>query len=150
MNADTARSRLRSGEVTERTIGVFYDVYNELGFGFLEDVYARSMSLALAEAGLTVRAEEPIVVRFRHHVVGEYRADLVVEHCVLVELKAVRELSPAHDAQVLNYLRATRYEVGLLLNFGPRPSFRRLVFENARKRQGSIRFHPRESAADSP
>jgi GxxExxY protein len=143
MNADTASRRLKSSDVTERAIGVFYDVYNELGFGFLEAVHARAMFLALAQAGLATAAEQPISVSFRGHSVGEYRADLVVEETVLVELKAVRDLTPAHDAQVLNYLRATSYEVGLLLNFGPRPSFRRLVFENSRKNWSRIRVYPR-------
>jgi GxxExxY protein len=143
MNADTAGIKLKNSEISERTIGVFYDVYNELGFGFLESVYARAMYFAIVHSGLAVAAEEPITVSFRNHIVGQYRADLVVERAVLVELKAVRELTPAHDAQVLNYLRATEHEVGLLLNFGPRPSFRRLVFENSRKRRGGIRVHPR-------
>jgi GxxExxY protein len=143
MNADTAGTSLKGREVTERTIGVFYDVYNELGFGFLETVYARAMYLALVQCGLSTAAEEPIIVSFRNQVVGQYRADLVVERTVLVELKAARDLTPAHDAQVLNYLRATSYEVGLLLNFGARPSFRRLVFENSRKSCSRIRVHPR-------
>jgi GxxExxY protein len=133
MNADAAGTTLKSRDITERTIGVFYDVHTELGFGFLEAVYAKAMFLALVQAGLATAAEQLIVVSFRNQIVGQYRADLVVEETVLVELKAGRDLTPAHDAQVLNYLRATSYEVGLLLNFGPRPSFRRLVFENSRK-----------------
>jgi GxxExxY protein len=143
MNADTTRARLVGGDITERTIGVFYDVYNELGFGFLEAVYSKAMFVALGEAGIAATIEEPISVRFRDQIIGHYRADLVVERCVLLELKAARDLSPAHDVQVLNYLRATDYEVGLLLNFGPRPSFRRLVFENTRKRPRGIRVHQR-------
>lgn len=92
------------------------------------------MSLAMAEAGLKVEPEMAIPVSFRGRVIGEYRADLVVEGCVLVELKATRALDPSHEAQVLNYLKATPLEVGLLLNFGPQPSVRRFILDNYRKR----------------
>lgn len=119
--------------LTERVIGTFYDVYNELGTGFLESVYEGSMALALGDAGLRVERQKLVHVHFRGRVVGEYRVDLLVDAVLVVELKCARAIDPAHEAQVLNYLRATELEVGLLLNFGPRPIVRRLVFSNERK-----------------
>jgi len=122
--------------LTERIIGVFHDVYNELGFGYVESVYRRAAHIALADTGLAVAAEVPVEVIFRGRVVGLFKADLVVEDAVVVELKTARAIDPAHEAQLLNYLRGTRLEVGLLLNFGKQPSFRRLVLSNAHKRTG--------------
>jgi len=142
MNADGRG--LKHKELTEKIIGVFYEVYNELGHGFLESVYEEAMAVALPQAGLKVERQVPLRVTFRGTVIGDFRADLLVESSVLLELKAGRELEPAHEAQLLNYLRATEIEVGLLLNFGPKPQFKRLVFENSRK---EIRVDPRESAA---
>lgn len=127
--------------LTQRIIGVFYEVYNELGCGFLESVYEEAVALAIRQAGLNVQKQFPVNVRFRGSVVGEFRADLLVENSVFVELKAARCLDTAHEAQLLNYLRATEIEVGLLLNFGPKPEFKRLVYENSRKN---------ERAADEP
>jgi GxxExxY protein len=102
------------------------------------------MFLALTKAGLSVRREVPVPVYFRGQDVGQFKADLVVEGCVLIELKAVQNLDRSHEAQVMNYLRATELEVGLLLNFGsPKPQFRRIVFENSNKK---IRVYPRVSA----
>jgi GxxExxY protein len=137
-------SKLLHAELTERIIGVYYDVYNEVGHGFLEAVYRNAMQIALAEAGLTVQREHPIPVWFRGQEIGLYRADLLVENCVLLELKAVAALERSHEAQLLHYLRATEIELGLLFNFGgTRPQFRRMVLENANKK---IRAHQRESA----
>ena len=131
-------------DLTEKIIGIYYDVYNEIGHGFLESVYNNAMYRALMEAGLTVQREVPVPVYFRGWDVGQFKADLVVSGCVLIELKAVQNLDRSHEAQVLNYLRGTELEVGLLLNFGhSRPQFRRLVLENKNKK---IRVHPRESA----
>jgi GxxExxY protein len=129
--------------LTEKVIGVFFDVYNDLGGGYLECVYQQSMAIALSDAGLAVEREAPIEVRYRGRRVGTFRADLVVEQLVLIETKAARALEDAHARQVLNYLRATDLEVGLLVNFGPRPTFRRWVYRNDRKRQGQ---YPRSSA----
>jgi GxxExxY protein len=123
---------------------VFYDVYNELGHGFLESTYAEAMVMALEESGLRSAREVSVPVWFRGRKVGQYYADMVVEGVVLLELKAARTLESAHEAQLLHYLRATEAEVGLLLNFGLRPQFRRLVFDNNRKK---IRENPRESVA---
>ena len=124
---------LKHRELTEKIIGVFYEVYNEMGHGFLESVYEGAMGVALPQAGLKLERQVPLRVMFRGAVVGDFRADLLVENAVLLELKAAREIEPVHEAQLLNYLRATQIEVGLLFNFGPKPQFKRLVFENSRK-----------------
>lgn len=121
-------------DLTEKIIGAFYEVYNELGFGFLEIVYHRSLLVALRAAGLQVEAEAKLPVYFRGQEVGTFEADVLVEKAVILELKAVDEVCPAHDAQLLNYLKASSIEVGLLLNFGPRPRLKRLAFSNDRKR----------------
>jgi GxxExxY protein len=114
-------------------VEVFYAVYNELGYGFLEAVYEEALSLALTQAGFTVSRQVPTPIWFRGQKIGDYKADLIVNNSVLVELKTVRAIEPAHEAQVLNYLRATDVEVALLLNFGPKPSFKRFLFDNNRK-----------------
>jgi GxxExxY protein len=125
---------LKHKEITDKILHAFFKVvYPALGFGFLEKVYENAMVIALREMGLKVEQQVKIVVYFAGQIVGEYFADLVVEGCVVVELKAVQTLLDEHDAQLLNYLRATEYEVGLLLNFGPQPRFRRKVFDNERK-----------------
>jgi GxxExxY protein len=126
-------SVLKHRELTEKVIGVFYEVYNELGTGFLESVYGNAMALALAERGLSVEQEKPVPVYFRGDPVGDFRADLVVNGLVICELKAASLLDRAFTAQLLNYLRATDIEVGLLLNFGPNAEFKRMVFENGKK-----------------
>ena len=135
---------LKHSNLTDKIIGVFYDVYNELGHGFLESTYSEAMALALTESGLANAREVPVPVWFRGRKVGQYFADLVVESNVLLELKATRTLESAHEAQLLHYLRSTEIEVGLLFNFGPRPQFRRLLFDNQRKK---IRGNPCESVA---
>ena len=120
-------------ELTYKIIGVYYDVYNELGHGFLESVYQKSFGLALENAGLSACWPISIPVWFRGQQVGQFEGDMLVQKCVLLELKAVRALDGSHQAQLLNYLRATDIEVGLLLNFGVRPEVKRLVFDNCRK-----------------
>jgi GxxExxY protein len=119
--------------LTKTLIGVYFDVYNELGFGFLEAVYERAFALALEQRGLRAVRQFPIVVWYRERRIGLYFADLLIEGAVIVELKAARALERSHESQVLHYLRATDVEVGLLLNFGPKPEFRRLIFTNDRK-----------------
>ena len=131
MNTET--HRFKHGEITQKVIGVFFDVFNELGHGFLESVYEKSLELALNAIGIDVRRKIEIPVWFRRTQVGDFEADMLVEGCVLLELKAVRRLDSSHEAQLLNYLRATDIEVGLLLNFGLKPEFKRLIFDNARK-----------------
>jgi GxxExxY protein len=135
---------LKHAELTEKIIGVFFDVYNELGHGFLEHVYEQAMCVALSGAGVEVERQVPIAVWFRGHCIGDFRADLIAERKVLLELKAARGIDLAHEKQLLNYLRATDIEVGLLMNFGGKAEFRRLVFENERKK---IRVDLRKSAA---
>jgi len=120
-------------EVTRKIIGIFYAVYNELGHGFLESVYQHSLVIALKAEGLRVCTPIEIPVWFRGNNVGNFEGDVLVENCVLLELKAARALDSAHQAQLLNYLRATDIEVGLLLNFGLKPEFKRLLFDNPRK-----------------
>jgi GxxExxY protein len=132
--------KYKHSELTDLIIGVFYEVYNELGHGFLESVYRNSLQLALTAKGLSVEAEVPISVRFRGKIVGDFRADLMVNDCILLELKAAETIVAAHEAQVLNYLRSTTLELGLVLNFGPKPQVRRLLFDNAHKKA----LYPRE------
>jgi len=132
-------------DLCHQIVGVFYSVYNELGHGFLEAVYEEALAIGLTEAGLHVTRQVPTPIWFRGRTIGEYKADLIVNGVVLLELKATKSLDSSHEAQILNYLRATNIEVGLLLNFGPKPQFKRFVFENNRK---GIRVHSREFAAD--
>lgn len=140
----TKSSGLKHAQLTEKIIGVFYEVYNELGYGFLESTYAQAMLIALQQEGLCASREISIPVWFRGKKVGQYFADLMVDETVLLELKTARIIESAHEAQLLHYLRATEIEIGLLLNFGVRPQFRRLLFDNARKK---IRENPCESVA---
>ena len=115
-------------ELTEKIIGCAFDVQNELGSGFLESVYEKAMVVALSDAGVPTRSQVPIKVNFRDQVVGEFYADLLVGENVIVELKAVSELVPQHQAQLINYLNATGIPVGLLINFGnPKLQYRRLT-----------------------
>ena len=120
-------------ELTDKIIGVFYDVYNELGHGFLESVYETAMVIALREKGINVERQVEIPVWFRGQKIGVFFADLMVENLVIIELKAVRSFDPSHEAQLLNYLRATEIEIGLLLNFGVKPEIKRKIFDNPRK-----------------
>ena len=126
--------RLKHSDVTSKILQAFFKkVYHQLGYGFLEKVYENAMAIELRRMGLEIKQQAKIDVYYAGEVVGEYFADLVVEDAVIVELKAARSILKEHEAQLLNYLRATPYEVGLLLNFGPKPDFRRKVFDNARK-----------------
>src|SRR6185312_9291954 len=127
-------SEMKHTELTEKIIGIFYSVYNELGHGFLESVYEEAMSISLVESGLKIERQFAVPVWFHGQQIGEFRGDLVVEDAVLLELKAIQRLETSHDAQIMNYLKATRFEVGLLLNFGPRPEVRRRIVGNHNKR----------------
>jgi GxxExxY protein len=131
-------------DLCHQIVGVFYAVYNELGYGFLEAVYEKAFAIGLAEVGLSVAQQVATPIRFRNRIIGDYKADIIVNNLVLLELKAARTFDPSHEAQILNYLRATDIEVGLLLNFGPKPHFKRFVFENNKK---GIRVHSRAFAA---
>jgi GxxExxY protein len=123
----------KHADLTEKIIGAFYKVYNTLGYGFSEKVYENALAHELRKLGLQVEPQARIVVYYDGEVVGEYQADLVVNGVVIVELKAVRQLTEEHEAQLLNYLKATPIEVGLLLNFGPKAEIKRRVYDNERK-----------------
>lgn len=114
-------------EISRRIVGCFYDVYNELGHGFLEAVYQRALLIALTQAGINCRTEVPIDVQFRGVSVGTYRADIVVDALVVLECKAGAAISPGHQAQLIHYLKATGLTLGIILNFGPKPSFKRML-----------------------
>jgi GxxExxY protein len=133
MNTDQEQIRGKHDELTQRIIGVFYLVYNELGYGFLESVYQGAMRIALMEVGLEVQTEVSIPVHFHGQVVGLFRADLVVDRKVLLELKSLEALLRQHESQTLHYLRSTELEVALLMNFGPVPKFKRFVLDNSLK-----------------
>lgn len=126
-------TKLQHAELTDRIIGTFYEVYNELGHGFIESVYENSLAIALRDKGCEVLQQVDIPVWFRSRQVGDFDADLLVDRKIILELKSARAIDPAHLAQLLNYLRATEIEVGLLLNFGPKAEFKRMAFENSRK-----------------
>ena len=127
MERNLPRRRLPHAELTGAIIGAFYDVYNALGFGFLEQVYVNALAIALERAGFALERERAYDVYFRDAIVGRYRVDLLVEKSVLIEVKAAYALADADRRQVLNYLRCTGVEVSLLLHFGPMPEFQRIV-----------------------
>ncbi len=117
-------------ELTKSLIGIFYDVYNELGYGFLEKVYHNSMLIELNKRGFEIESQKKINVFYKKEIVGEYIPDIIVNKSVIVELKCVEHIVDGHECQLLNYLKATDCEVGLLLNFGKDPEFIRKIFTN--------------------
>ncbi len=125
-------------DVTDLIIRAFYAVYNSLGYGFSEKVYENAMVIELRKLGLKVVSQARIVVFYEGQQVGQYNADLLVKDAVIVELKAARVLASQNEAQLLNYLKATTHEVGLLLNFGPQPEIKRKIYDNERK--GSLNW----------
>ena len=131
---DTDLTEIKQRELTEKIIGIFYKVYNALGYGFLEKVYQNAMMIEFDKAGISATSQAPIRVVYEEKVVGEYYADILVNNKVIVEIKAAAKLVPENEAQLLNYLKATDAEVGLLLNFGPKPEIRRKAFDNFRKK----------------
>jgi GxxExxY protein len=131
MNTDFQDTKY--SELTEKIIKFFYRVYNILGYGFLEKVYENAMMIEFRAEGVPAISQYPIEVTYQGEIVGEYYADILVDDKVVVEIKATRALATEHKAQILNYLRATDIEVGLLLNFGPKPEIKRKVFDNFRK-----------------
>lgn len=134
--------KLKHADITDKILKAFFTkVYRRLGYGFLEKVYVKALVIELRRMGMKVEEQVRILVYYDGIVVGEYYADLVVEDLVIVECKAVKKLDDDDEAQLLNYLRATPYEVGLLLNFGPRPEFRRKAFDNANK--ASVTWEPK-------
>lgn len=135
---------MKHKELTDKIIGVFYEVYNELGHGFLESVYEKAMVIAFQEKGIRIERQVEVPVWFHGQQAGIFYADLSVEELVIIELKAARTLDSSHEAQLLNYPRATEIEIGLLLNFGIRPEIRRRIYDNPRK---EIRADPCSSVA---
>lgn len=117
-------------DLTEAIIKCFYKVYNELGYGFLEKVYHNALLIELQNEELKVESQKPVKVSYQGDVVGEYYADIIVEDVVILELKATETVTEAHEFQLINYLKATGLEVGLLLNFGKKPQVKRKVFTN--------------------
>ena len=120
-------------DITGKIIKAFYEVNNTLGFGFLEKVYENAMVIELGKMGCKVLQQKNIKVYYEDEEVGDYYADLLVDDLVIVELKASESLCEEHEAQLINYLKATQIEVGLLLNFGKKAEFRRKIFTNDRK-----------------
>ena len=120
--------------ITKKIISAYYKVYNTLGYGFLEKVYENSMAIELRKSGLNVSQQKNIKVYYDSSEVGDYYADLLVEDLVIIELKAAKNIVDEHEAQLTNYLRATKIEVGLLFNFGKEPKFKRKIFHNHLKK----------------
>lgn len=120
-------------ELTEKIIKIFYRVYNKLGYGFLEKVYGNAMMIELSREGIPAVSQSAISVFYDGEIIGEYYADILVDSKIIAEIKAARSLAKENEAQLLNYLKATDIEVGLLLNFGPKPEIKRKAFDNFRK-----------------
>ncbi|MBW2662690.1 MAG: GxxExxY protein [Deltaproteobacteria bacterium] len=131
MNADYQDFKYK--ELTEKIIKIFYRAYNKLGYGFLEKVYENAMMIEFKKEGVPAVSQSAIKVYYEDEIVGEYFADILVDDRIIVEIKAARNLASEHGAQLLNYLKATSIEVGLLLNFGPKPEIKRKAFDNYRK-----------------
>jgi GxxExxY protein len=125
-------------EITDQILKAFYKVYNALGHGFLENVYESALAIELRQMGLQIKRQAPIKVYYGQHLVGEYFADLMVENKIILELKAAETIVQANVNQLQNYLKATEIEVGVLLNFGRKPEFKRRVFSNSRKTLNQI------------
>lgn len=133
MNADFQDNNFKYKELTEKIIAVFYKVYNKLGYGFSEKVYEKSLMIEFGKANIPATTQAPIKVLYESEIVGEYYADILVDNKVILEIKAAKCLVEENEAQLLNYLKATDIEVGLLFNFGPKPEINRKAFDNRRK-----------------
>ena len=131
MSTDYQDSKYK--ELTEKIIKIFYRVYNNLGYGFLEKVYENAMMIELEREDIPAVPQFAIKVFYEDKIVGDYFADILVDDKVIVEIKAARNLALENEAQLLNYLKARDKEVGLLLKFGPKPGIKRKVFDNFRK-----------------
>jgi GxxExxY protein len=125
---------MKHEELTEKIIQAFYKVYNTLGYGFLERVYLNAMYIELTAMGFKAEKEKKILVHYLGNVVGDYQADLIVEDIIAVELKAIDTLVEENEHQLVNYLKATTIEIGLLLNFGKKPQIKRKIFDNDKKK----------------
>lgn len=120
---------MKYSNFTEKIIKAAYTVHNVLGFGFLEKIYQNALIIELRKMGLNILSEEPIIVYYENEIVGQYVADIIVEKKVILELKAVKDLAIIHEVQLVNYLKATGIEVGLLINFGHSVQIKRKVFD---------------------
>jgi GxxExxY protein len=121
-------------DLTKAIIGIYYDVYNELGYGFLEKVYHNAMIIELKARGYEVENQKKLNVFYKKEIIGEYIPDIIINQSVIIELKCVEYMVESHECQLLNYLKATDCEVGLLLNFGKDPQFIRKIFTNEFKK----------------
>jgi len=121
---------LKHENLTGQIIKAFYKVYNTLGYGFLEKVYENALAIKLSKNNLTVIQQAPMAVYYEGHAVGNYFADILVQDLVILEIKAATSLVADHGTQLINYLKASKSEVGLVLNFGPKPEFQRKVFDH--------------------
>jgi len=124
---------LKHKEISDKILKAFFNVYNSLGRGFLESVYEKSMIIELNNLGLKAESQMSIDVYYQNEIVGEFRAGIVVENRIIIELKAVKSIIKEHEAQLMKYLKATKIEVGLLLNFGEKPEIKRFAYDNSRK-----------------
>ncbi len=131
MNADYQDFKYK--ELTEKIIEIYYRVYNKLGYGFLEKVYENAMMIEFKKENISAVTQSAIKVLYEGEIVGEYFADILILDKIIVEIKAAKNIAEEHEAQLLNYLKATDIEVGLLLNFGPEPEIKRKAFDNLRK-----------------
>jgi GxxExxY protein len=131
MNADY--QDFKYVELTEKIIEIYYRVYNKLGYGFLEKIYENAMMIEFKKENISAVSQSAIRVLYEGEIVGEYFADILISDKIIVEIKAAKNVAEEHEAQLLNYLKATDIEVGLLLNYGPKPNFKRKAFDNTRK-----------------
>ncbi len=120
-------------ELTEKIIEIYYRVYNKLGYGFLEKIYENAMMIEFKNENISAVSQSAIKVLYEGEIVGEYFADILISDKMILEIKAAKNIAEEHEAQLLNYLKATNIEVGLLLNYGPKPNFKRKAFDNTRK-----------------
>lgn len=125
--------KLLHEEITEKIIKSYFKVYNTLGYGFLEKVYENALAIELRKKGLEVKCQYPISVKYESEVVGQYYADIIINDIVVIEIKATKEISEEHEFQLINYLKATNIELGLLMNFGKEAEYRRKIFMNTYK-----------------
>ena len=130
---NTEKQDVKYKELTEKIIKIFYRVYNKLGYGFLEKVYENAMMVEFKREDIPVLPQSALRVFYENEVVGEYFADMLIDNKVIVEIKATKSLAAENEAQLLNYLKATDTEIGLLLNFGAKPEVKRKIFDNDRK-----------------
>ena len=135
---------MKHEELTEKIIKAFYKVYNTLGYGFLEKVYLNALLIELTKMGINATKEKRVLVYYEGQVVGDYNADMTVDDVVICELKTSEQLYEGDENQLINYLKATEIEVGLLLNFGKRPEIRRKVYDNDKKIWCTTKMRPIE------